>query len=201
MVYRRDEVDLADPGPFRPSARDSGTVFYAAQAASPTRTIVRPAHHLVSSYDAIAVEWLNVAGMLRTNMFSHRMASQRWAAYDHILERGEWPSRRTNGEQGLGIRAKHRFAATGKRRQIPAEEETGSSDPYHYPWSGVVAKTPQRRRRRHGTARRRRRSSGRATTTATTAVGHRAPPPQRNPATPTGRTAAAPTRGCRGAPA
>ena len=80
--------------------------------------------------------------MLRTNMFSHRMASQRWAAYDHILERGEWPSRRTNGEQGLGIRAKHRFAATGKRRQIPAEEETGSSDPYHYPWSGVVAKTP-----------------------------------------------------------
>ena len=85
-----------------------------------------------------------MAGMLRTNMFSHRMASQRWAAYDHILERGEWPSRRTNGEQGLGIRAKHRFAATGKRRQIPAEEETGSSDPYHYPWSGVVAKTPRR---------------------------------------------------------
>ena len=83
-----------------------------------------------------------MAGMLRTNMFSHRMASQRWAAFDHILERGEWPSRRTNGEQGLGIRAKHRFAATGKRRQSPAEEETGSWDPYHYPWSGVVAKTP-----------------------------------------------------------
>ena len=43
-----------------------------------------------------------MAGMLRTEMFSHRMASQRWAAFDHILERGEWPSRRTNGEQGLG---------------------------------------------------------------------------------------------------
>ena len=48
------------------------------------------AHHLVSSYDAIAVEGLNVAGMLRTKMFSHRMASQRWAAFDHILERGEF---------------------------------------------------------------------------------------------------------------
>ncbi len=146
MVYRRYEVDLADPGPFRPSARDSGTVFYAAQAASPTRTMSGPAHHLVSSYDAIAVEGLNVAGMLRTKMFSHRMASQRWAAFDHILERGEWPSRRTNGEQGLGIRAKHRFAAARKRRQIPAEEETDSWDPYHHPpWSGVVAKTPTRR--------------------------------------------------------
>ncbi len=31
------------------------------------------------------------------------------------------------------------------RCQIPAEEVTDSWDPYHYPWSGVVAKTP-----RHG---------------------------------------------------
>ena len=38
---------------------------------------------------------------------------------------------------------KHRFSATGKTRQIPAEEETGSWDPYHHPWSGVVAKTPR----------------------------------------------------------
>ena len=37
---------------------------------------------------------------------------------------------------------KHRFSATEKRRQIPAEEETDSRDPYHHPWSGVVAKTP-----------------------------------------------------------
>ena len=33
-------------------------------------------------------------------------------------------------------------SATEKRRQLPAEEETDSRDPYHYPWSGVVAKTP-----------------------------------------------------------
>ena len=26
---------------------------------------------------------------------------------------------------------------------MPAEEETDSRDPYHYPWSGVDAKTPQ----------------------------------------------------------
>ena len=34
--------------------------------------------------------------------------------------------------------------AAEKRRQSPAEEETDSWDPYHYPWSGVVAKTPHR---------------------------------------------------------
>ena len=26
---------------------------------------------------------------------------------------------------------------------MPAEEETDSRDPYHHPWSGVVAKTPR----------------------------------------------------------
>lgn len=39
-VYRRDEVYLADARPFRPSARDSGTVFYAAQAALAGRPFV-----------------------------------------------------------------------------------------------------------------------------------------------------------------
>ena len=43
------------------------------------------------------------------------------------------------GEQGLGLRTKHRFSATEKRRQIPAEEVTGSWDPpYYYPWSEVA---------------------------------------------------------------
>ncbi len=51
--------------------------------------------------------------------------------------------RRTNREQGLGIREKHRFSVSERRRQIPVEEETDSWNPYHYPWSAVVAKTPQ----------------------------------------------------------
>ena len=46
------------------------------------------------------------------------------------------------GTWGTGALAA--VAATEKRRQIPAEEETDSRDPYHYLWSGVVAKTPQR---------------------------------------------------------
>ncbi len=47
---------------------------------------IRLAHRLVCSYDAIAVEDLNVAGMLRSRLFPHKMAQQRWVAFDQILE-------------------------------------------------------------------------------------------------------------------
>ena len=40
----------------------------------------------------------------------------------------------------LGSSYAVRFSVSERRRQIPAEEETDSWNPYHYPWSGVVAK-------------------------------------------------------------
>ena len=46
----------------------------------------RLAHELVTTFDAIAVEKLNVAGMLRSRLFSRKMSDQRWAALDAILE-------------------------------------------------------------------------------------------------------------------
>ena len=46
----------------------------------------RLADRLVTSYDAIAVEDLNVAGLLRSRLFSHKTARQRWASFDQILE-------------------------------------------------------------------------------------------------------------------
>ena len=46
----------------------------------------RLVHHLISSYDGVAVEDLNVAGMLRAKMFSRQISDQRWAALTQILE-------------------------------------------------------------------------------------------------------------------
>ena len=46
----------------------------------------RLAHRLVTDFDGIAVEALNVAGMLRSRRFSKKMSEQRWSALDAILE-------------------------------------------------------------------------------------------------------------------
>ncbi len=46
----------------------------------------RLAHQLVNTYDGIAVEDLNVAGMLRSKLFSRKIAQQRWETLDAILE-------------------------------------------------------------------------------------------------------------------
>ena len=46
----------------------------------------RLAHHLVQTYDGIAVENLNVAGMLRSKRFSKKMSEQRWSSLGNILE-------------------------------------------------------------------------------------------------------------------
>ncbi len=46
----------------------------------------RLAHRLVTDFDGIAVETLNVAGMLRSRRFSKKMSEQRWSALDAILE-------------------------------------------------------------------------------------------------------------------
>ncbi len=46
----------------------------------------RLAHDLVTDHDGIAVEALNVAGMLRAKRFSKKMSEQRWATLDNILE-------------------------------------------------------------------------------------------------------------------
>ena len=46
----------------------------------------RLAHQLVETFDGIAVEDLNVAGMLRSRRYSKKMSEQRWSALDAILE-------------------------------------------------------------------------------------------------------------------
>ena len=46
----------------------------------------RLAHRLVVAYDAIMVEDLNVAAMLRSKRFSKKMSEQRWSALDRVLE-------------------------------------------------------------------------------------------------------------------
>ncbi len=46
----------------------------------------RLAHRLVTDFDGIAVEALNVAGMLRSRRNSKKMSEQRWSALDAILE-------------------------------------------------------------------------------------------------------------------
>lgn len=50
----------------------------------------RLAHRLVTTYDGIAIEELNVRGMLRTKRFSRKMSQQRWSALDRILEYKAW---------------------------------------------------------------------------------------------------------------
>ena len=46
----------------------------------------RLADRLVKAYDGIAVEKLNIAGLLRTKLFSKQMSQQRWGSFDLILE-------------------------------------------------------------------------------------------------------------------
>ncbi len=46
----------------------------------------RLAHRLVSDFDGLGVEALNVAGMLRRRRSAKKMSEQRWAALDAILE-------------------------------------------------------------------------------------------------------------------
>ena len=43
----------------------------------------RLAHRLVQTYDGIAVENLNVSGMLRSKRFSKKMSEQRWSSREH----------------------------------------------------------------------------------------------------------------------
>ena len=45
----------------------------------------RLAHDLVETFDGVAVEDLNVAGLLRSRRFSKKMSEQRWAAFDQIV--------------------------------------------------------------------------------------------------------------------
>ena len=46
----------------------------------------RLAHQMVSAYDGIATEDLNVAGMLRSKRFSKKLSEQRWSSLGNILE-------------------------------------------------------------------------------------------------------------------
>ena len=46
----------------------------------------RLAHWLVTTYDGMATEDLNVAGMLKSKMFSRQISDQRWVALNAVLE-------------------------------------------------------------------------------------------------------------------
>ena len=55
-----------------------------------TQADFRLAHHLVSTYDGIATEDLNIAGMLKSKMFSRQISDQRWASLVDMLEYKAW---------------------------------------------------------------------------------------------------------------
>ena len=55
-----------------------------------TQADFRLAHHLVTTYDGIATEDLNIAGMLKSKMFSRQISDQRWASLVDILEYKAW---------------------------------------------------------------------------------------------------------------
>ena len=46
----------------------------------------RLAHRFVTSYDAVMVEDLHVAAMLKAKLWSKKMSEQRWATFDAVLE-------------------------------------------------------------------------------------------------------------------
>ena len=50
----------------------------------------RLAHQLVSAHDGMAVEGLNVGGMLRSKRFSKKMSEQRWETLCQILAHKAW---------------------------------------------------------------------------------------------------------------
>ena len=50
----------------------------------------RLAHLLVSTYDGIATEDLNIAGMLKSKMFSRQISDQRWASLVDMLGYKTW---------------------------------------------------------------------------------------------------------------
>ncbi len=45
----------------------------------------RLAHDLVTSFDGVAVEDLNIAGLLRSRRYSKKMSEQRWGTFDLVL--------------------------------------------------------------------------------------------------------------------
>ena len=45
----------------------------------------RLAHDLVTSFDGAAVDYLNIAGLLRSRRYSKNMSEQRWGAFDLVL--------------------------------------------------------------------------------------------------------------------
>ena len=50
----------------------------------------RLAHHLVTTYDGIATEDLNIAAMLKSKMFSRQISDQRWGALNDMLGYKAW---------------------------------------------------------------------------------------------------------------
>ena len=55
-----------------------------------TQADFRLAHRLVSTYDGIATEDLNIAGMLKSKMFSRQISDQRWASLVDMLQYKAW---------------------------------------------------------------------------------------------------------------
>ena len=55
-----------------------------------TQADFRLAHHLVTTYDGIATEDLNIAAMLKSKMFSRQISDQRWGTLNDMLEYKAW---------------------------------------------------------------------------------------------------------------
>ncbi len=55
-----------------------------------TQADIRLAHRLVTTYNGIATEDLNIAGMLKSKMFSRQISDQRWASLVDMLEYKAW---------------------------------------------------------------------------------------------------------------
>ena len=80
----------------------------------------RLAHYLVGAYDGIALENLNISGMLRTKRFSKKLSDQRWAALARIVEykaaKAGIPCQRVNPAH-----TSTDCAACGHRQPMPLE--------------------------------------------------------------------------------
>ena len=91
----------------------------------------RLADRLVKAYDGIAVEKLNVAGLLRTKWFSKQMSQQRWGAFDLILEHKAAKA----GVRYAGVNPQPHFHRLFSVRASPEDAPIGTNLPVRTVWT------------------------------------------------------------------
>ena len=83
----------------------------------------RLADRLVRAYDGIAVEDLNIAGLLKSRWFSKQMSQQRWGAFDLMLEHKAVKA----GVRYVKVNPRHTStdcSQCGHRQKMPLSERT-----------------------------------------------------------------------------